>query len=172
MTIKGKISYLLYHAVFRHMPLSNAKPNIGQKGIRRALVRNYIDYMGKNVNIEKNALIPPGITIGNNLGIGMGCRLYSHVTIGDNVMMGPYCFFCTKNHDFSRTDIPMIEQGYQSIEPIIIDDDVWFGQGVIVLPGIKIGKGSIIGAGAVVTKDVPPYAIVGGNPAKVIKYRK
>ena len=172
MTIKGKISYFLYHTIFRHMPLSNAKPNIGQKKIRRALVRNYIDYMGENVNIEKNALVPPGITIGNNSGIGMNCRLLSCVTIGDNVIMGPYCFFCTKNHEYSRTDIPINQQGYQETKPIIVGNDVWFGQGVIVLPGVNIGNGAIIGAGAVVTKDVPPYAIVGGNPAHIIKYRK
>ena len=155
------------------MPLSNAKPNLGQKRIRRALVRGYIVEMGKNVNIEKNAIIPPTeVRIGDNSGIGANCRLLSHVTIGKNVMMGPYCFFCTRNHEYSRTDIPMREQGYQPVEPIVVEDDVWFGQNVIVLPGVRIGTGAICGAGAVITKDVPPYAIVGGNPAKVIKYRR
>lgn len=171
MNIKEKICFFLYHAFARHLPLSNVKPNIGQKKIRAMLVRGYIEYMGQNVNIEKNALVPPGLKIGDNSGIGMNCRLLSGVSIGKDVIMGPYCFFCTKNHEFSRVDIPIREQGYQTTKEIIVDDDVWLGQGVIVLPGIKIGKGAIIGAGAVVTKDVPPYAIVGGNPAKIIKYR-
>lgn len=172
MKIKRKLCYFLYHSIFRHLPLSNTKPNIGQKRIRRFLVRGFIDHMGDNVNIEKNALIPPGISIGNNSGIGMNCRLLSSVTIGDNVIMGPYCFFCTKNHEYARADIPIIQQGYQEVKPIIVGNDVWFGQGVIVLPGVTIGDGAIIGAGAVVTKDVPRYAIVGGNPARILKYRK
>ncbi len=62
-------------------------------------------------------------------------------------------------------------QGVKSCEPVIIGDDVWIGTRVIILPGKKIGTGAILGAGAVITKDVPDYAIVGGNPAKIIKYR-
>lgn len=171
MKIKKKICYFLYMSIARHLPLSNAKPNIGQKRIRGILVKGYINSMGKNVNIEKNALVPPGITIGDNSGIGMSCRLLSNVYLGSNVIMGPNCFFCTKNHEYSRTDIPILQQGYQPVKEIIVGNDVWFGQSVIVLPGIKIGNGAIIGAGSVVTKDVPPYAIVGGNPAKIIKFR-
>ena len=67
--------------------------------------------------------------------------------------------------------LPMCEQGYQDEKPIIIGDDVWIGGHVIVLPGVHVGNGAILAAGAVVTKDVPEYAIVGGNPARVIKYR-
>jgi maltose O-acetyltransferase len=65
----------------------------------------------------------------------------------------------------------MCEQGFYEEKPVVIDD-VWIGGHVIILPGVHIGKGAIVGAGAVVTKDVPEYAIVGGSPAKVIKYRK
>lgn len=85
--------------------------------------------------------------------------------------MGPYCFFCTKNHEFSNTEIPMIEQGYRPIAPIVLEDDIWLGQGVMIMPGVHIGKGAILAAGAVVTKDVPEFAVVGGNPAKIIKFR-
>lgn len=63
-------------------------------------------------------------------------------------------------------------QGMSKEHPVLIEDDVWIGANVIILPGVKISKGSIIGAGSVVTKNVPEYAIVGGNPARVIKYRK
>jgi maltose O-acetyltransferase len=66
----------------------------------------------------------------------------------------------------------MNKQGIDVERPIVIDDDVWIGARVIILPGVHIGTGAVIGAGAVVTKDVPAYAVVGGNPARVIKMRK
>ena len=78
----------------------------------------------------------------------------------------------TVNHNTERIDIPMREQGSLPPQKVTICDDVWIGARVIILPGVTIGKGSIIAAGAVVTKNVPEYAVVGGVPAKVIKYRK
>lgn len=87
-------------------------------------------------------------------------------------MMAPECVILTRNHAFDRTDIPMGEQGVQQEKPVIIGNDVWLGQRVIILPGVHIGNGVIVGAGAVVTKDVPDYAVVAGNPARIIKYRK
>lgn len=87
-------------------------------------------------------------------------------------MMGPQVFIYTQNHNHDRTDIPMIAQGYEEEKPVVIGDDVWIGSRVTILPGVHIGEGAIIGASSVVTKDVPAYSIVGGNPAKVIKSRK
>ena len=92
------------------------------------------------------------------------------ITIGKNVMIGDFASIRDDDHRFDRLDIPMIEQG-MATSPIIIEDDVWIGHGAIVLRGVKIGTGAIIAAGAVVTKDVPAFAIVGGVPAKIIKYR-
>ena len=91
--------------------------------------------------------------------------------VGKDVMMGPYVVIVGDSHRFSRTDIPMRLQGTKEYQPVRIDDDVWIGARAIILPGLKIGRGAIIGSGAVVTKDVPPYAICVGNPARVIKYR-
>ena len=65
----------------------------------------------------------------------------------------------------------MMQQGFDTERPVTIDDDVWIGDRVLILAGVHVGKGAIIGAGAVVTKDVPPYAIVGGNPAHIIRMR-
>ena len=86
-------------------------------------------------------------------------------------MMSPNCAFIASNHVTERTDIPMNRQGGIS-KAIYVGNDVWIGFGVIVLSGVHIGDGSIIAAGAVVAKDVPPYSVVGGVPAKVIQYRK
>ena len=87
-------------------------------------------------------------------------------------MMGSNVTVITHNHAFDRTDIPMMEQGFEEERPVVIGNDVWIGDRVIILPGVHVGDGSILAAGAVVTKDVPPYSIVGGVPAKLIRMRK
>lgn len=86
-------------------------------------------------------------------------------------MMGPDVTILSQTHNIERTDIPMGKQGMREAE-VIIGNDVWIGMRSIIMPGVKIGDGAVIGAGAVVTKDVPDYAIVGGVPARIIKYRK
>jgi maltose O-acetyltransferase len=91
--------------------------------------------------------------------------------VGKDVMMGPYVVIIGDNHRFDNLDLPMRLQGTQEYPPVRIGDDVWIGARAIILPGLTIGNGAIIGAGSVVTKDVPPYAICAGNPAKIIRYR-
>jgi len=158
----------LYHTIGIHLPSSIHSP-LSRK-IREWMVRNFIAACGKNINIEHGAKVDSDLTIGNNSGIGIDC-VTVNMRIGNDAMMGPECVFLPHNHRFDRLDIPMCQQGFIEAEPIVIGDDVWIGTRVIVLPGVKIGSHSIIGAGAVVTKDVPPYAIVAGVPAKIIKMR-
>ena len=86
-------------------------------------------------------------------------------------MMGTDVIIITRNPRFDRTDIPMMEQGFEEERPVYIGNDVWIGDRVLILPGVHIGDGSIIAAGAVVTKDVPPYSIVAGVPARKIRDR-
>lgn len=90
--------------------------------------------------------------------------------IGDYVLIGPNCQIITANHKHSAWDVPISLQWIEE-SPVKICDDVWLSANVVVLPGVTIGRGAIIGAGAVVTKDVPPFAIMGGVPAKLIRYR-
>jgi acetyltransferase-like isoleucine patch superfamily enzyme len=73
------------------------------------------------------------------------------------------------NHDYSDPSKPVVEQGY-SVKPIVVEDGVWMGAGVIVTPGVRIGRNAVVGAGSVVTHDVPPYCVVVGNPARIVKY--
>jgi maltose O-acetyltransferase len=133
-------------------------------------------FRGKGVTIGQSTHIwfPWNIQIGNYSHIGrntqIACRKYGDLIIGNNVMISPYVMITTAIHNFSEVDVPMQLQGMSS-EKVVIEDDVWIGGKSLILPGVKIGRGSIIAAAAVVTRDVPPYAIVGGNPAKVIKYR-
>lgn len=144
------------------------------KKLRSSVASGCFDYHGRNINIEKGADFGngSGISIGNNSGLGVDCVVRGPLQIGDDVMMGRWVNIMTNSHDTSRTDIPMNQQGHKQKKKVTIESDVWIGNRVIILPGVNIGKGSIIGAGAVVTKDVPEYAVVAGVPAKVIKYRK
>lgn len=110
------------------------------------------------------------VEIGENTGINPYTIIYGNVVIGKYNMIAPHVQFHGGNHGFKRTDIPMKLQECTS-KGIITEDDVWIGAGAIITDGVRIGEGAIVGAGAVVTKDVPPYSIVGGIPAKIIKYR-
>ena len=135
--------------------------------------------IGKNTTFGRGSVFwaPNKMVIGDNVYIGKYCTLQADMEIGNNIdiannvgLIGKY------DHDFSKIgvsikDAPWIgDKTYDfkgKNKKIIIEDDVWIGYGSVVLTGVRIGRGSIIAAGSVVTKDVPPYAIVAGNPAKV-----
>jgi maltose O-acetyltransferase len=128
---------------------------------------------GRNVNVEHGALINSGrdIDIGDRSGIGLDAFISGPLIIGRDVIMGPNCTFLSINRNTPSTTQPMIEQGFKPASPPVIEDDVWLGANVTVLPGRRIGTGSIVAAGAIVASDVPPYSVVAGNPARVIKQR-
>lgn len=132
--------------------------------------------IGDNVMIGRSSVIScknGNITIGENSNIAMNCFIQSakEVNIGKNVLFAAYCYVIGGgDHETERTDIPIIAQG-QIVKGITIEDNCWIGASVKVLDGVKIGRDSIIGAGAVVTKDIPDYAIAVGVPAKVVKTR-
>lgn len=112
--------------------------------------------------------------MGDYVRIGKNFKSLNRIfTIEDELMMGEDVLFLGGGHNYGSLDIPMGKQGSKPSTPLHICYDVWIGARAIILPGSKsIGKGVIIGAGSVVTKDIPDYAIVGGNPARVIKMRK
>jgi maltose O-acetyltransferase len=181
MKIKGKnisllqiLCLLAYYGLLTYLPVSTF-PIIGKlsRNLRYLCCKNIFLYCGHNVNIERKAKFGSGInlSIGDNSGIGVNCVVPSDINVGNNVMMGPNCYILHANHEIDRTDIPMIDQGYSSIKQTIIEDDVWIGRQVLFTPGRIVKKGSIVGAGCILTKDFPEYSIIGGNPSKLIRKR-
>jgi acetyltransferase-like isoleucine patch superfamily enzyme len=114
----------------------------------------------------------PKLTLGKRVFIARNCYLgvFQPITIGDFTMIGAFTYIISANHGFARRDIPMCDQGFTG-SPIAIGSDVWIGTHVVILPGVTIGNGAIIAAGSVVNKNIPPYQIWGGTPAKFIKDR-
>jgi len=166
-----KLKLILYYLVLSKLPGSAFPLGNFCTRIRTLTLKSIID-LGKNCKIQRNIYIGNGgkIKIGNNCHINDNVRLVN-VTIGNYVMIARDCIFLGRMHEFESTDLPMIEQGQKEVKPIVVEDDVWIGARVIIMPGVKLSKGTIIGAGAVVTKDTLENGIYGGVPAKFIKNR-
>ncbi len=167
--------YVVYYGFAQHLPASYRFQPLGKfaKWCRAKACKRLFRFCGRHVNVEKGANFYTGweIEIGDNSSLGIDCMVPYDLKVGRDVMMGPYVIIVGENHNSSNREVPMRLQGYKGYPPVLIEDDVWIGARAIILAGITIGKGAIIGAGAVVTKDVSPYAICVGNPARVIKYR-
>lgn len=168
------IRLFLFYTVLSKLP-SPTFPILGPffEWLRYINCKKIFKKCGKKVNIGNNAYFGKGleIEIGNYSGIGVNCKVPDNLILGNYVMMGPNVTIYDSKHNFSRTDMPILMQGMTRANQTIIEDDVWIGSHSIILPGRRIQKGTIIGAGSVVTKDFPPFSIIGGNPAKLIGTR-
>ncbi|MEP7165513.1 MAG: acyltransferase [Ferruginibacter sp.] len=146
--------------------------------LRNLVNKNKFDAYKKNAKSFGNnvTLVFPltiegiqSVSIGDNTAIGTYVHIwgYGGVSIGNRVQIATHASIISVTHDHSS------EKMYETslLKSVVIDDDVWIGANSTILPGITLGKGCVVGAGSVVTKDVPPLAIVAGNPAKVIKFR-
>jgi acetyltransferase-like isoleucine patch superfamily enzyme len=148
----------------------------GKRSIIRRTVR--LDVMpfrkfdlGNKSIIEDFVCINNGIgdiIIGNNVMIGIGSVLTGPVTVGNNVIMAQHVGISGLNHGYLDIHTPIRDQKCTALT-VIIEDDCWIGTNAVITAGVTIGKHSVIAGGSVVTKDVPPYSVVGGNPARVIK---
>lgn len=132
--------------------------------------------MGRDVSIAQRCSFtrPSLVKMGNRIFINSDCKFILHdegITINDYVAIGPGCTFITANTDYSEWKVPMAIRDKKISKPIVIEEDVWIGASVIILPGVTVSRGAIVAAGAVVTKNVPSYSIVGWVPAKVIGWR-
>ena len=150
----------------------------------KKLIKNIIKYFYKrkvlkNIKSYKEPLKVNGYSYVNNNTIlgkninfnGMRIKGNGKVVIGDNFHSGQECLMITSYHKYDGGDAIPYDTKKNIDKDIIIEDNVWLGDRVIVLGGVKIGEGAIIQAGSVVVSDIPKYAIAGGHPAKVFKYR-
>lgn len=145
--------------------------------------RKWINSNRHNYTIAENQFDTSKVTVGRKTYGTLDVRMYGHpderLTIGNYCSIGPETVFMLGGeHSYDNLSTYPFRTMYQiaphealSRGPVIVEDDVWIGTRAIILSGVRIGQGAIIAAGSVVSKDVPPYAIVGGVPAKVIKYR-
>jgi len=132
--------------------------------------RNRIEAISRNGAVEYN----PTIDIGSNVIISYNCHIgaIDYVKIGNNVLLASNVYI--SDHDHGNTTyadlvLPPVTRKVISKGPVIIEDNVWIGEGVVILAGVTVGHNSVVAANAVVTKSVPPFSVVAGVPAKVIK---
>lgn len=132
--------------------------------------------IGRKSMVKRSAYLifhKGNLQIGNHSGVGKRNEISvngGNIIIGNHVRLASNVFITNANHGFSDLNKPISEQPVIT-KDVIIEDDVWVGNGAMIMPGVHIGKGAIVAAGAVVTKNVEAFTIVGGNPAKLIKHR-
>ncbi|MEP6729985.1 MAG: acyltransferase [bacterium] len=138
--------------------------------------------LGRNVTIGRSSIITctgvlarigNGIRIGDRSAIGAGSFIGGQggVTIGNDVIMGPGVRIFSENHNYGSLDEPIRTQGETRLG-VTIDDDCWIGAGAMILDGVSIGTGCVIAAGAIVTRDIPPFTVAAGVPARVVRSRQ
>ncbi|HCY1404313.1 TPA: sugar O-acetyltransferase [Staphylococcus aureus] len=148
--------------------LNHTKPS--DKNKRKELIDELFQTTTDNVSISIPFDTDYGwnVKLGKNVYVNTKCYFMDggQITIGDNVFIGPNCGFYTATHPLN---FHHRNEGFEKAGPINIGSNTWFGGHVAVLPGVTIGEGSVIGAGSVVTKDIPPHSLAVGNPCKVVR---
>jgi maltose O-acetyltransferase len=167
------IALFIYYAFARYFP---TQPVPGWRfgyWLRRQIVKKIFKRCGDDVLIKHAAYFGSGkdIEIGHRSQIGDSARIGHGAIIGNDVIMGPEIEIMTNAHAYDDPTRPINQQGKLPLRPVIIGNDVWLGKRVIVMPGVHIHDGAVIGACAIVTHDIPAYAVAVGMPAKVIRYR-
>lgn len=154
---------VIYALFFRTMPRAYAH------GWKRLLLRCFGAKIAHGVRIESTASFwaPWNVTVGECAWIGGGARLYAvdRIVIGANAVISQDADLCTASHDVTSPQFELMHK------PIVIGDSSWVAAHAVILLGVTVGEGAVIGAGAVVTKDVEPWSVVAGNPAMLIKKR-
>lgn len=170
-SLGSKIRYLAYKPFFRKAGRFSIDTGVTISGFRNI-------ELGDNVNIMKNSYLyamgTGQIVIGNNSIFNSNVMINASpgkIVIGEYCAIGPNTVIRAVDHSYDRTDVSMRVQE-RLYNEIILEDDVWVCANCVLTAGVKVGKGSIVGAGAVVTKNVEPFSIVGGVPAKLIRKRK
>ncbi len=166
-------STALYYAVARYLPSTSMPGGRASNALRAKLCGAIFESAGPGFVVKRGAYFGTGtgIRLGARSQIGEGARIASDTVIGDDVMMGLEVLILSDRHREPPLPEPPLLAGYLPRSPVHIGDGAWIGARAILLPGVHIGRYAIVGAGAVVTSDVPEGAVVGGVPARVLRYR-
>ncbi len=167
-----KFKLILYYLCFSKLPNSFWPGGSMFNRMRLSCLQGVLR-MGKNNKIQRSVYVGNGnnIVIGNDCQINEAVRL-DNVELGNNVMIARESIILGKMHESNEVGMPMSKQGWKEVSKTYIEDDVWLGLRVVVMPGVRIRKGCIVAAGGVVTKDTVASGVYGGVPAKLIKIRK
>lgn len=154
-----------------HIALHDRRQRRRQKKLLRRM-----PHVGRNVYVSPDARFsnPEVVTVGDSVWIGEEFRAMGAgaVCIGSGTIISRCVEIWTSNHRYDAADLRSLPYDRRTdLKPVTVGENVWIGTHVLLVPGVTVGEGAVIGMGSVVTKDVPPLAVVGGNPARVLKYR-
>lgn len=179
--LKRKLLHLMMHPVktrprlwlrcLQLFYMKKGKNSVIYRSVRKDIVPFNGFSLGRSSVIEDYAIINNAvgeITIGNHTRIGLGNTIIGPVMIGNNVILAQNVVISALNHKFEDVLMTINQQGVKT-DQIIIEDNVWIGANSSVLAGVHIGEHVVVGAGSVVTKDIPPFSVVVGNPARILK---
>lgn len=179
--LKKRVLFLAMHPVktrprcwlrcFRFLYMKKGKKSVIYRSVRKDIVPFNTFVMGNYSVIEDYAVINNAvgdILIGNHTRIGVGDTIIGPVTIGNKVNLAQNVVISGLNHNFEDIEKAIAEQGV-STSNTVISSNVWIGANSVVLPGVHVGKHVVVGAGSVVTKDIPAYCLAVGNPARIVK---
>jgi galactoside O-acetyltransferase len=142
------------------------------KGMENIRIGSYVGIGAYNYFFAESTQGPSSISVGNsvtfNVGVMVNADVCGTILIEDNAMIGPYVVIRASGHQYENPEIPIRKQGHLE-STIVIEDGAWIGAHAVILPGVTVGKGAIVGAGAVVTRNVGAMKIVGGVPARSVK---
>lgn len=177
-SIRKFVRFILSSASYLKAKIFNPAASIGKDcriNFSASFCGNRPIRIGNNCSIRNYALLSPGhgsIEIGDNCAIGAFNYIDGNggVVIGNNVHFGPHCAVYSADHTFEDRNVPICSQPLK-YKTVIFEDDIWVGSHSVITAGVRIGSGSVIAAGSVVTKDVAPYSVVAGVPAKLKRYR-
>ncbi|SJN48295.1 Maltose O-acetyltransferase [Sphingobacterium faecium PCAi_F2.5] len=160
-----------YVRMLQFLYVKRGRGSVIYNSVRRDLVPFRQCSIGTRSVVESFSVLNNAVGdlhIGDHTRIGIGNTIIGPVTIGHQVNIGQHVLISGLNHNYEDVHSCIAEQGV-SVAPVTIADDVWIGGNVVILAGVRIGQHAVIGAGSVVTKDVPAYSVVVGNPARIIK---
>jgi maltose O-acetyltransferase len=168
-----RLKLVLYYALIQHLPHSRLSSLSNR--IRVWYLSHVLGVMPDDCNSKFEPCVyisdARRLRVGRHVRINENAFLQGAIVIGDFVMIAPKVSIYTRTHRHEDAGRPMVLAGETETRPVTIEDDVWIGINAVVLPGITIGRGSIVGANSLVNKNVEPYSIVGGVPARLIRRR-